>query len=55
MTNNPPAKSARQPHTRTDRVAGKLKTALDLMVYGGADGIPLDYDVAARTANLTVR
>lgn len=37
------------------RVVGKLKTALDLMVWGDKDGIPLDYDVAARTANLTVR
>jgi hypothetical protein len=43
---------------RADRrlkITGKLKTALDLMVWGDADGIPLDYDDAARTANLTVR
>jgi hypothetical protein len=31
------------------------RTALDLMFWGGPDGTPLDYDEAARTANLTVR
>jgi hypothetical protein len=46
------------PRSSTDRrlkITGKLKTALDLMVWGNTDGIPLDYDDAARTANLTAR
>jgi hypothetical protein len=40
---------------RRVKIAGKLKVALDLMVWGDADGTPLDYDDAARNANLTVR
>jgi hypothetical protein len=46
---------ARNSTDRRLKIAGKLKTALDLMVWGGEDGAPLDYSEAARTANLTAR
>jgi hypothetical protein len=55
MTDDLPAKPSREPHTRTDRVTGRLKAALDAMVFGNADGIPLDYVAAGRTVNLSAR
>ena len=44
--------SGKKPRTKAERrrVTGRLKTALDLMIYEGQA-----FDVAARTANLTVR
>jgi hypothetical protein len=55
----PAAASARQALAasadRRLKIVGKLKSALDLMVWGAEDGRPLAYDDAARTANLTVR
>jgi hypothetical protein len=38
-----------------DRIRGKLKLSLDLMVFGGEDGLPLSFDVAARSVNFPVR
>jgi hypothetical protein len=40
---------------RRSRITGKLKTALNLMVWGGEDGTPLDFADAARSANYRVR
>jgi hypothetical protein len=36
-------------------VRGKLKIALDLMVFGGPDGIPLDWNEAARKADFSIQ
>jgi hypothetical protein len=59
MTNLPSKMSPQRPANegthRRARVTGKLKAALDLMIFGGERGVPLDYAAAARNANLTVR
>jgi hypothetical protein len=44
-----------KPLKADDRIRGKLKAALDLMVFGGEDGLPLSFDVAARSVNFPVR
>jgi hypothetical protein len=36
-------------------ITGKLKTALNLMVWGDENNAPLEWDAAARTANLSTR
>jgi hypothetical protein len=38
-----------------ERISAKLKSALDLMVFGDQTGKPLDWDVAARTVNISTR
>jgi hypothetical protein len=38
-----------------ERISARLKTALDLMVFGDETGKPLDWDVAARTVNISTR
>lgn len=55
----PAAKVVRVPGTRADpkvkEVRGKLKIALDEMVYGDKDGNPVEWDQAARNAGFSVR
>jgi hypothetical protein len=41
--------------TRRLKPSGKLKTALDLMVWGDETGAPAEWDQAARNAKITVR
>jgi hypothetical protein len=47
-----------KPKKTTDkrtRITARLKAALDLMVWGDETGKPLDWDVAAKTANISTR
>ncbi len=37
------------------RVTGRLKLACDLMIWGGANGLALDWDAAARQVGLRTR
>lgn len=43
-----------RPDKRT-RITGRLKVALDLMVWGDQTGKPLDYTEAGRTVNISAR
>jgi hypothetical protein len=38
-----------------ERISPKLKTALDLMVFGDQTGKPLDWDVAAKAVNISTQ
>jgi hypothetical protein len=55
MTDKLPELARPKPPEADSRIRGKLKSALDLMVYGGEDGIPLDYAAAARSLDYPVR
>jgi hypothetical protein len=40
---------------KRERITGRLRHALDLMVWGDQNGRPLPYDEAARSVNITTR
>jgi len=43
------------PADKRFRITARLRHALDLMIWGNADGNPLDWDEAGRTMNITAR
>jgi hypothetical protein len=49
------ARKANDRPDRRSRITARLRKALDLMCWGDADGNPLDWDDAARTANISTR
>src|SRR5690348_17086422 len=59
-TTVPPARARAVParqhgRPRPLRIGAKLKSALDMLVYGDANGNPLSWDECARAANYDVR
>jgi hypothetical protein len=40
---------------KRERISGRLKTALDLMIWGDENGKPLDWNVACRNVNISAR
>src|SRR5215468_6510340 len=56
ITTSPsPQKRSSKYASQPNRVTGALKQACDLMVWGDADGNPMEWDAAARAANLTTQ
>jgi len=49
------ARKAKDRPDKRSKISARLRKALDLMCWGDADGNPLDWDVAARTANISTR
>jgi hypothetical protein len=43
------------PADKRFRISARLRHALDLMIWGNADGNPLDWDEAGRTVNISAR
>jgi hypothetical protein len=42
-------------HDKRERITGRLRHALDLMIWGDQTGKPLAYDEAARAVNISTR
>ena len=45
----------KKPPDKRERITGKLRHALDLMIWGNKTGEPLDWQDAARSVNISAR
>jgi hypothetical protein len=52
---NPAAQQPKQKPDKRECIIGRLRAALDLMVFGDETGKPLDYVKAGRTMNISAR